>query len=126
MNTILTSRRFWVALFTIIVTFIVTRFPAFNLDPETATGFVIVAVTYLLGLAVDPGQFTNKWSMLLQSRKFWAAVIGFAVLILNGFGVLVPLGITSEQIIGFVTLLGGYIASVAFEKKPVTPISPTP
>jgi uncharacterized membrane protein len=122
MADLLTSKRFWLAIFALVIILIGSKIPGFAFDAEIASGYIIVIASYALGLAVDPGLGDNKWSTLFRSRKFWAAAVGFVVLILNSFGVLVPFGITQDQIIALMMVVGSYIASVAFEKKPVEPI----
>jgi len=55
----------------------------------------------------------SKWMALLSSRKFWAAVIGLAVLILKAYKPDIP--ITEDQITGVVYVLMAYILGTAIE-----------
>ena len=120
MKTLLTSRKFWVALL-VLVTVIVSAFiPAFEMDTEQAAGYAIIAVSYLVGVAVDPGP--GGWKGVLQSRKFWAAVVGFLVLTLQAFKIVLPFDLTPEQLIAFCVVLGGYITGVALEKPIIIPV----
>ena len=55
----------------------------------------------------------NKRIYLLKSRKFWAAIIGLAMIILKAFKPDFPL--SEDQITGMVVVLVGYIFGVAIE-----------
>jgi len=55
----------------------------------------------------------NKLIYLLKSRKFWAAIIGLAMIILKAFKPDFPL--SEDQITGMVVVLVGYIFGVAIE-----------
>lgn len=55
----------------------------------------------------------NKLIYLIKSRKFWAALIGLAMIILKAFKPDFPL--SEDQIIGMVVVLVGYIFGVAIE-----------
>ena len=117
MTYILTSRKFWTSILMILVVIASTFIPGFDLDIEAAAGFAIIAVTYIIGVAVDPGP--GGWRGWIQSRKFWAAVFGFLVLILNSFGVQLPFGLTSETLVLFSATIGALIAGIALEKRRV-------
>jgi uncharacterized membrane protein len=126
MKDLLTSRRFWVALFGVVFLMIVQKIPNFQFDAEIAAGYVVIFVSYLLGLGADPGENAGTWDGVIKSRKFWAAVVGFVVMTLNSFGVLLPLGITQDQLVGLMLVIGGYIASVAIKQPPAPPVDPVP
>lgn len=113
MKTLLTSRKFWVALLTLLVVVIGAFNPAFDLNVEEAAGLAIIAVAYLVGVAVDPGP--GGWRGVILSRKFWAAVIGFALVWFKAFNIVLPFDLTPEQLISIAVVIGGYIAGVAFE-----------
>ena len=65
-----------------------------------------------------------KWKLILGSRKFWAAVVGIAFVVIKNY---VPnLPISEEQMIGLVVIVVGYIFGTALEDglssgKPGTP-----
>jgi hypothetical protein len=115
MKDLLTSRKFWAAVFVLLVTVVSAISPNFDLDTEHAAGLAVIAASYLIGVAVDPGP--GGWKGVLQSRKFWSAAIGLAIVIMDGFGILLPLGFSEEQLILIAVTFGGYIAGVAFEQK---------
>jgi hypothetical protein len=56
---------------------------------------------------------TNKIETLLKSRKFWAALIGLALIIMKGYRPDFPL--TEDQLTGIVVVLVGYILGTAVE-----------
>jgi hypothetical protein len=55
----------------------------------------------------------SKLLLLVQSRKFWAALIGLALIIMKGFRPDFPL--TEDQLTGIVVVLVGYILGTAVE-----------
>ncbi len=56
---------------------------------------------------------TPKWKLILGSRKFWAAIVGIAFVVIKNY---VPnLPITEEQLIGLVVIVVGYIFGTALE-----------
>lgn len=116
MTYILTSRRFWAAILMVGVVVASVAVPDYTLDVEHAAGLAVIVVSYLVGLAVDPGP--GGWRGIVQSRKFWAALMGFVVLILDSLGIGLPLGLTTEQLVLIAVTIGGYIAAVALEGQP--------
>lgn len=114
MNTLLTSRKFWIAALALLLVVMQAFFPAFEMDAENATAMLVVIVAYLVGVSVDPGP--GGWRGVLRSRKFWSAVIGLVVIFLDGFGVVLPFELSTEQLIALAVTLGGYITAVALEK----------
>lgn len=118
MKDLFLSRKFWVALLMIVLVIISAFVPQFKLDAETAAGFAIVIVAYILGVAVDPGP--GGWQGVVQSRKFWAAVVGLVIIFLDGFGLILPMGLTQEQLVLIAVTIGGYISGVALERPKLT------
>jgi len=114
---LLTSRKFWVSILIILVLILSAWYPGFDMDTDAAAGLVVIAVAYIVGVAVDPGM--PGWRGVLQSRKFWAAVLGFLLMILDGFGLVLPFNMTLEQIVLVAVTLGGYIAGVSVESKQI-------
>ncbi len=53
----------------------------------------------------------EKLIFLLKSRKFWAAVVGLAVVIASNYGLDLP----EEQVLNIVIVLVGYIVGTAIE-----------
>ena len=113
MSGILTSRKFWALVIGLLLLVAVQFIPSFAVDEELAISFLVIIASYILGVAVDPGP--GGWRGVLQSRKFWAALVGFAVLVLNGFGVNLPEGLPAETLIWFAVLVGTFISGVALE-----------
>lgn len=114
MKDLFVSRKFWVTLLAVIVLLISTFIPGFDLDTESAAGFAVVIVAYLIGVAIDPGP--GGWRGVIQSRKFWAAAIGFVIVWLDAFHVVLPFELSTEQLISIAVVIGGYIAGVAVER----------
>lgn len=107
---LLTSRAFWLAVIALVVIVVSTVSPTFELDKEAAAGLAVIVCSYLLGIAFDPGM--PGWRGILQSRKFWAAVIGFLVMILNGFHIDLPFGLTESVFVEIALVIGGWITSM--------------
>ena len=117
---VFTSRRFWVSVFTLLVMLILPHVPGFHLDVVNAAGFLVIVISYLIGITVDPGP--GGWAGVLQSRKFWAAVVGFIFLILNGFDIVLVAGLGQDQVLVIVVTIAGYISAVAFQVDPPPPV----
>lgn len=118
MKHLLTSREFWTAVLTIFVLIMGQVFPSFHLDVAAASALVVLAVSYMVGVVVDPGP--GGWVGTLKSRKFWAAAIGFILIILNGFGIVLPDGLTVESIVTIVVTLAGLIVSIFVSPPPAS------
>jgi hypothetical protein len=118
MKVLLISRKFWTSMLLLLVVVVSVFIPGFNLDTEQAAGLLVIAVSYIIGVAVDPGP--GDWRGVLQSRKFWAAIVGFTVMILDGFGILLPLELTPEQLITIAVTIGALISGVALQKPKLT------
>jgi hypothetical protein len=118
MKDLLTSRKFWTSMLLLLVVIVSVFNPAFDLDTDQAAGLMVIAISYIVGVAVDPGP--GGWRGVLQSRKFWAAAIGFTVMILDGFGILLPSGLEPEALITIALIIGGFISGTALEKPKLT------
>ena len=114
MSTLLTSRKFWMALFGLLVILVAAAVPSFALDADAAAGMAVIIACYILGVTVDPGP--GGWKGVILSRKFWAAVVGLVVMIIDGFGLVLPDGLGPEALISIVLLISSYIVGVASEK----------
>ena len=114
MKDLLLSRKFWTAIL-ILAVVVVSAFQAeFKLDAENGAGMIVIAVSYIIGVAVDPGP--GGWKGVLQSRKFWAALLGFLIMVLDAFHVLLPFDLTVDQLVMVAVTIGGFISGVALEK----------
>lgn len=114
MKDLFISRKFWALVFGLVVVVIAAFSPNFSIDPETAAAFAVIVVSYVLGVAVDPGP--GGWRGVIQSRKFYAAVFGLIMVFLDAFHVVLPAGLTPDMLITLSVIVGGYIGSVAIEK----------
>jgi len=119
------SRRIWVLLVSLAVLLVQVWVPSFKLNEGGFVNMALVVVPMMVGLAVDPGSPVDKWKLFLtKSRKFGTAFIGMVVLVLHGFGLVVPLGVTPEVLTMFFVVIAGLISSFALEKKPVLRLVP--
>lgn len=112
---ILTSRKFWATVLTLAVLIIGSVSSGFHLDEETGAAFLVIMVSYVIGVSVDPGP--GGWQGVLKSRKFWTATVGFVLVLLDGFGIKLPFGLSGDQMIEICLALGGWIVGVALESK---------
>ena len=119
MNTLITSRKFWFAALALLVVVIQAFAPAFEMDQENAAAMLVVVVSYLVGVSIDPGP--GGWRGVLRSRKFWSAAVGLLIIFMDGFNLALPFDLTADQLIALAVTLGGYIASVALEKPKSLP-----
>lgn len=55
----------------------------------------------------------EKWKLLLSSRKFWAALVGLAVLTLKAWKPDFP--VEAEELAGLLSVLAAYILGTALE-----------
>lgn len=118
MKHLLTSRQFWAALIALIVIIVAAVSPGFELDADQAAALVIVITSYIIGVTVDPGP--GGWRGIIQSRKFWGAVVGLLILTLDAFQLVLPFGLSSESLISIAVTIGALIASAAIEGPPKT------
>lgn len=112
---LLTSRKFWTAVLMIAVVAITQFIPDFKVDVDQTAALVVVGVSYIVGVAVDPGP--GGWRGVIKSRKFWAAAFGVLVIFLDAFQLVLPAGLTTETLISLAVLVGGYISGVAIEGR---------
>lgn len=113
----LSSRRFWLAVISIIVLGVQVVNPAFQINQEQLTAYLLIVVPAIVGLAIDPGNPVNKWKSLLSSRKFYTALVGLLLVILNALQIEVPFNMSSDQLVAVSMAFGGYIIAIALEKK---------
>lgn len=118
MQTVLTSRKFWVTAIVLLAILVGVFVPEIGskleIKADDLGGAAALLATYVIALALDPG---GGWKGLLQSRKFWAMLIGLVIMVLDMFQVVLPLGLTQEQIISICVTLGAYIVAVSVEGK---------
>jgi hypothetical protein len=109
---------FWISLVSLLVLILAQYVPGFTLDVPILVGYILVVVAMLYKVASDPD--TNpigKWVRAFKTPEFVAALLSIALMILQGFGVVVNFGITIEQIAGAVVILVGYIFGTAYQTR---------
>ena len=117
MNKILLDKKFWAAIVTLIVVIGGQALPGFNLDEGGLVAALVLAAGYIIGVTVDE-HAAPGWRGVVQSRKFWASVVGGLFILLRGFGVQVAAEVTPDLLIMVCTVLGGYAAAAGAERKP--------
>jgi hypothetical protein len=113
MKDLFLSRKFLALLLALLAAIVAAFRPDFQVDADTAAAFAVVVVSYILGVAVDPGP--GGWRGVIKSRKFYAALVGLVVIFLDAFHLVLPAGLTPEMLISLAVIIGGYIGGVAFE-----------
>lgn len=98
-----TNEKFWGAVIALIVVIIAQFIPSFQLDQEAVAKAVLVIALYAAGVVVDPG--APGWKGVLQSRKFWAAVVAVVANFLTAFQIQLPYGLTYDQITDLITAI---------------------
>lgn len=112
------SRKFWGLIVGLVVVIVQVFAPAFDFDQEAFIGLVIILVGFILGAGLEPyPPEVNKWAAMLQSRKFWGAVIGMLVMIVQGLGHQLPFDLTPDQLIAIAVTLSAYIIGVGIEGR---------
>ena len=110
LSSLFTSRKFLVSLVALLVVVVTHYIPNFNLDIEGFVGLLLVVISYVFGVAFDPGQ---GLSGVFKSRKFWATLIGMVFMIVRGLGYMPVLD--PEQVVSICVVLSGYILGVSAE-----------
>lgn len=110
---ILTSRKFIAAFVGILA--VVAEGLGRSFNTEELIGLLVVVVSYIIAVAVNPGIDGGKLAETLKSRRFWAAVVGILVMGVGVVGLKLPL--SPDNMIEIAVVLGGYIVSVGVEQK---------
>lgn len=122
MKALLTSRVFWATLLTLAVLIIAQFTPGFTLDTDATAALLVVVVSYMVGVTIDPGP--GGWAGVIKSRKFWSALVAVVMVFLDGFGIVLPLGLTTDILVEVVLLISGLIVSIALAPKPAPTQAP--
>jgi uncharacterized membrane protein len=113
MLALLDSRKFWAALVGVVAVIAEAYGKTFSQDE--LVGLILIVVSYMVAIAINPTVDGSKIAETLKSRRFWAALVGIVVLAANVFGLKLPL--VPENMIEIALVLSGYIVSVGFEGK---------
>lgn len=117
---LLKSRKFWATIIALVFVVVLAIDPAFPLDEEQVVGIVSLAAAYVVGVGLEGGwkefgDVKSKLLGLLRSRKFWAAIVGFAVTLLQSFNPDFPL--SSDQLLIVILPIVSYILGTAIEDR---------
>ncbi|MBI9042936.1 MAG: hypothetical protein JEZ06_00535 [Anaerolineaceae bacterium] len=115
---LISSRKFWTSLVGIIVLLLPVFGIEEEIDSEAFIGVIMITISYVVGVAIDPGQYKpslKKVLGLLQSHKFWGYLIGMVVNVLTILGV--NTGIPEDKIIELMLLLSGLVVSKGIEDR---------
>lgn len=122
LTSIFTNKKTVVTLLGMLMMIIASFVPGFKLNVTELASLIIVISAYILALAKDPGQ--DNWKSLLLSRKFWTALVGVILIMIQSFGKVLPAGMDADMLVGFSTLIGSLVYSFAVEKKPEPEFDP--
>ena len=114
------SRKFWATVIALVFVVILAIDPNFPLEEEQVVSVVALLASYVIGVGIeggwkDLGDVPGKLVGLLQSRKFWAALVGFAMTIATSIFPDFPL--TSDQLLPIVYSLVAFITGTAIEDR---------
>jgi uncharacterized protein YebE (UPF0316 family) len=113
MLALLDSRKFWAALVGVVA--VIAEVYGKTFSQDELVGLILIVVSYMVAIAINPTVDGSKIAETLKSRRFWAALVGIVVLAANVFGLKLPL--VPENMIEIALVLSGYIVSVGFEGK---------
>ena len=110
---LLQDKKFWVALVGFVMVIVTAVFPEFKLDEPALVAAIVMFVTYVLSVGVDPGDpSVGVLKGFVASRKFWLLVVGIAVVLFEAFGVVLPEGLTPDQVAGLLYMVGALIGGI--------------
>ena len=110
MKTLLRSRKFWAAVTGLVVIVISAFLPGFPQLEQPLTEVALLFGAYIMGTAaegIQPAAPEDTLRALLRSRKFWAAVAGLLVILLEGLLPGFPL--SEEQLTAAIITISAYI-----------------
>ncbi|MBI4928314.1 MAG: hypothetical protein HY835_11150 [Anaerolineae bacterium] len=113
MQNLLISRKFWSLILALTVMVVAAFYPAFQMDAEAGAGMLVIVVSYIIGVGLDPGENAGTWQGVIKSRKFWAAAIGFTVMVLAGLDIKLPQPFSPDMLIEVAVLIGSYVVGIA-------------
>ncbi len=118
MYPILTSPELWISVVSILALVIARYVPGFTLEVPTLVGYILVVVALLFKVFSDPDLSPiGRWVRLLKTPEFVVAILSIVVLFMQGFGIILDLGITIEQVAGAIVVLVGYIFGSSYKSR---------
>ncbi len=115
---ILTSPELWISVVSILALVIARFVPGFTLEVPTLVGYILVVVALLFKVFSDPDLSPiGRWVRLLKTPEFVVAILSIVVLFMQGFGIILDLGITIEQVAGAIVVLVGYIFGSSYKSR---------
>lgn len=117
---LLKSRKFWATLIALGFVLGLAIDPSFPLEEGQVVSMVSIAAAYVVSTGIEGGwkefgDVKSKFAGLLRSRKFWAALVGFAITLVQSFYPDFPL--TSDQLLGVIVPIVSFILGTAIEDR---------
>ncbi|MBU2177490.1 MAG: hypothetical protein KJ556_20550 [Gammaproteobacteria bacterium] len=110
---LLQDKKFWAALVGLVMVVVSAVNPEFKLDEAALVAAIVMFISYVLSVGIDPGDpSVGVLKGFLASRKFWLLLVGITVVLFDAFGVVLPEGITPDQLAGMLYMVGALIAGI--------------
>ena len=106
------SRKFWAAIVGVIA--VIAEAYGNGLDQEALIGLIMIVVSYITAIAINPDVAGDKIIDTFKSRRFWGALIGIFVILLKSFGIELP--ISQDNLVELSMLLSAFIVSTGLEQ----------
>jgi len=87
------------------------------LDPEKAVGFVILSISFIVSVAVNPSYVSSKWKEFVSKREFWVWLVGEVFMFSDAFGIKLP--ISQESVIEIASVVGAFIVASSYQRRDI-------
>jgi hypothetical protein len=124
LKAMLASRIFWAAFVGLLAVVLRAVAPDYALDAGALEQLLFVLAAYIFGEAVEGGGPVSGWREVLHSRKFWAALIGAAVVTLHAF--FPGLALDEQQLTQLVYVFVTFIFGIGVADRMARDSQPSP